>query len=321
MRTFCVGDIHGCFTELQDLLKSVCFSFENGDLLWSTGDIIGRGPEPIETLQFFLKHRDQIVTVLGNHELSLLRNYSLYKQCSSEAEQNKFLKELKASELKLILAQPNSEEIFSYLRSLPLAYYDPNRRLLLVHAGLSPEWNSGEALYYAKELEQVLKSDELFHYFMSNMFSDKQSSWRKIIQKESKKIRKLEKKVVQQSDNSDKIIEPIILKKLIYIVNAFTRMRFCYADQSLEFLCKGTLEEGLEQDLVPWYDDCLNHKILPDEKVIFGHWAALKCNPLQQDNTLQERVIALDSGCVWHGALTMIDVDQQLVRHVAQAHH
>lgn len=311
MKTYCVGDIHGCFTEFAELLDSVGFN-ENEDFLLATGDIIGRGPYPIETLRFFLRNRSRIVTVLGNHELSLLRNYSIWRSISDPKNRSEFLKNLKAGELKLILKEKNSEEIFDYLRSRPLAYYDRERKILLTHAGLSPEWKPEDAVGYSRELETVLQSDR-FDWFMSNMFSDKPDSWSKVQKKEAK-ARKAEKVIGKDPDAAiGKISVTIELKRLIYIVNAFTRMRFCRSDMSLEFLCKDGPEAAKLNNLYPWYE--LQKNISDEERLIFGHWAAL------QGKCPNRNIIAMDTGCVWNGSLTLIDIDNPYIKHIAQAHH
>ena len=315
MRVLAVGDIHGCFTEFSELLEAARFD-PASDLLLSTGDIIGRGPKPLETLRYFLRHRDRIVTVLGNHELSLLRNYSIWRQNKSTAARDQFLAELKARELGMILKDPDGEEMIAYLRSRPLAYYDKERQLLLSHAGLAPEWSTSQALACAAETEQVLQSG-LFDSFMANMFSDKPDSWSKI-QKKEKKQKKSEKQTDRDDGAQDEeptaSLSPLKLKRLIYTVNAFTRMRFCRSDRSLEFMCKDGPETARQQyGLLPWYE--LADKLLPGEKIVFGHWAALegKCP--------RPGIVALETGCVWNGSLSMTDLDHLNLRYVVKAHH
>ncbi len=309
MAVFCVGDIHGCFDEFQELLNSVRFD-PSQDLLLATGDIIGRGPKPLETLHFFMNYKDCIITVLGNHELSLLRNYSTWKALPDEDSKTKYLNQLKAPELKLILNEDNGEKIIDYIRTRPLCYYDSSRKLFLSHAGLSPEWTIAEALCYAKEVEKVLNSD-LFSWFTINMFSDKPSRWSKAIKKNHSS-----NKVTSTNKSNFKTNVPISeneMRRYIYTVNAFTRMRFCKPNLSLDFQCKDTPEIAQNYGLTPWY--LLSTGLKKDETIIFGHWAALN-----GDSKIQN-IIALDTGCVWNGSLTMINVDYPTLRHINKAHH
>lgn len=64
-RTIVVGDIHGCFCELEALLEKIKFSDQ--DILISVGDMVDRGLYSWETAHFF-KNRDNAYSVLGNHE-------------------------------------------------------------------------------------------------------------------------------------------------------------------------------------------------------------------------------------------------------------
>ncbi|MGU3845564.1 metallophosphoesterase, partial [Vibrio diabolicus] len=50
MATYIVGDIQGCFDELQRLLEQVSFSAKK-DQLWLAGDLVARGPKSLETLR------------------------------------------------------------------------------------------------------------------------------------------------------------------------------------------------------------------------------------------------------------------------------
>ena len=71
MAHYVIGDVQGCFDELQLLLKKIDFNY-GCDTLWLTGDIVNRGPKSLATIRFVMLHDDCIQTVLGNHDLHLL---------------------------------------------------------------------------------------------------------------------------------------------------------------------------------------------------------------------------------------------------------
>lgn len=64
-RDFAVGDIHGCFTRLQKALKCVSFNPKT-DRLFSVGDLVDRGPESNEVLDWLSK--PWFFAIRGNHE-------------------------------------------------------------------------------------------------------------------------------------------------------------------------------------------------------------------------------------------------------------
>ena len=64
-RTIVCGDVHGCFSELQDLLDRVAFG--SGDLLVCVGDMVDRGPESWRVAEFF-RDTPNVYSALGNHE-------------------------------------------------------------------------------------------------------------------------------------------------------------------------------------------------------------------------------------------------------------
>ncbi|MBQ9619163.1 MAG: metallophosphoesterase, partial [Neisseriaceae bacterium] len=68
MAYYAVGDVQGCFGELQNLLNRIDFNCGK-DTLWLTGDIVNRGPQSLETLRFVKQHDTCMQTVLGNHDL------------------------------------------------------------------------------------------------------------------------------------------------------------------------------------------------------------------------------------------------------------
>jgi bis(5'-nucleosyl)-tetraphosphatase (symmetrical) len=88
--------------------------------------------------------------------------------------------------------------------------------------------------------------------------------------------------------------------RLRVITNYFTRMRFCTADGTLDLKSK----EGVDTappGYAPWFS--YPQRKTRGQKIIFGHWAALegRCD--------EPGLSALDSGCVWGGAMTLMNID------------
>lgn len=67
-RIVIVGDIHGCLTKLIESLETI--GFNQNDILISVGDLIDRGPENLETLEWFEHMIDCGFAhmVRGNHD-------------------------------------------------------------------------------------------------------------------------------------------------------------------------------------------------------------------------------------------------------------
>jgi serine/threonine protein phosphatase 1 len=76
-RTFVVGDIHGCFDELMQLVEK--FDMKEDDLLLSLGDIVDRGPKSKEVYHYF-RSRPNSKVLMGNHERKHLRGILSYSQ-------------------------------------------------------------------------------------------------------------------------------------------------------------------------------------------------------------------------------------------------
>ena len=121
-RTIVVGDIHGCFDELEELLDKV--SLKSSDRIVSVGDLISKGPKNREVLQLFMSD-DRFSSVIGNHDLALRRRWN-GEDIELKAAQKEAHKELKAE-----------KDIYAaYLNTLPFMI-DLDTHLV-VHAGIRP---------------------------------------------------------------------------------------------------------------------------------------------------------------------------------------
>ncbi|MEI8054457.1 MAG: symmetrical bis(5'-nucleosyl)-tetraphosphatase [bacterium] len=161
MATYCIGDIQGCFDELENLLRII--NYDRGcDSLWFVGDLVNRGPKSLEVLRF-IKQLPNAKVVLGNHDLHLLSFY--HKIVSFEARH-----------LEQVLAAPDGLELIEWLRKQPLLYYDADRNFVLAHAGIYPGWELSEAIVRAREVETVLQGENYID-FLKNLYGNAPSSW------------------------------------------------------------------------------------------------------------------------------------------------
>lgn len=93
--------------------------------------------------------------------------------------------------------------------------------------------------------------------------------------------------------------------RLRVIVNAMTRMRFCTPDGKMDFRAKG---REAPPGTIAWFD------ARPREEpyLVCGHWSALGIK-------LTPKLAALDSGCVWGGALSALRLEDRSLYQVACA--
>lgn len=127
---YAISDIHGCFDEFMEMLEKIKFSEK--DTLYVLGDVFDRGPEPIKTLKYIMKHKN-IKMLLGNHEAMMMDALEIGLKSDKELwlQNGGFstladLHDLKEEEIK---------EILTFLHSLPLYFIVNN--MLLVHAGIN----------------------------------------------------------------------------------------------------------------------------------------------------------------------------------------
>ncbi len=122
-RTIVVGDIHGCYDELMDLLDQLDFGVS--DRVVSVGDLVTKGPKNREVLELFMTDA-RFATVIGNHDLALRRLWN-GEEVELKPSQKETHKELKA----------DKDRFIPYLNSLPFMIDLGSH--LVVHAGLRPD--------------------------------------------------------------------------------------------------------------------------------------------------------------------------------------
>ncbi|KFA59898.1 bis(5'-nucleosyl)-tetraphosphatase (symmetrical) [Gilliamella sp. wkB18] len=255
MANLLIGDIHGCYDEFMRLLEKV--SFSSSDVLWLTGDLVARGPKSLEVLRFVKQNNQQIRLVLGNHDLHLL---SIYAEITYSK---------KKDNLNDVIAAPDYDELMNWLRKQPLLQIDENLKLIMTHAGVSPQWDLETLKKCAHDLNVMLSSDS-YPLFLDKMYGNFPNEW-------SLNLKGFD--------------------RLRYASNALTRMRFCYEDGQLDFYYKKHPDQAPAK-LKPWF---LMPRKIPDEyHIAFGHWAALN------GKGTPENIYALDTGCCWGGKLTCL---------------
>lgn len=112
-----IGDIHGCFAELEQLLAQI--GATDDDTIISVGDLVDRGPESGEVLRFFRERPERRWAIAGNHERKHIRGIFSYGQ--------------EITKLQLGAAY---DDAVTWMRSLP--YFLELDAAIVVHAGLVP---------------------------------------------------------------------------------------------------------------------------------------------------------------------------------------
>jgi bis(5'-nucleosyl)-tetraphosphatase (symmetrical) len=260
MAVFAIGDIQGCHTDLERLLDRINFDPAE-DRLWFAGDIVNRGPGSLEALRLVRRLGDKAVAVLGNHDMHLLAVAHGGQRAPGRRDT-----------LAQILDAPDAGDLLDWLRRRPFFHDDPDLGYCLVHAGLPPQWSTGEAAARSAELEAVLQGPD-WRDFLAAMYGNQPDLW--------------------DPDLSGH-------DRLRFIVNSFTRMRFVTPEGRLDFRHKGP-PGSQPAGLVPWYE--APGRRSAGHHVLFGHWSTL-------GEVRGHNVYPLDTGCVWGGSLTAFRLDE-----------
>jgi len=170
-----------------------------------------------------------------------------------------------------ILAASDRHELMDWLRGQPLIHHDSMLGFTLVHAGLPPSWDLAQSLECADEVETLLRGPKVEN-FLKHMYGNTPDRWDNKLRREDRHR---------------------------YIINAFTRLRFCTADGRLDLESKDA--PGRQPaELMPWF--AVPGRANQNLQIVFGHWSTLGLGN-------RPGIYCLDSGCVWGGSLTALRLD------------
>lgn len=162
MATWAIGDLQGCLDDFLCLLKKIRFKPDR-DQLWLSGDLVNRGPDSLGTLRHCYDLRDNLVTVLGNHDLHMLAVLDgavAYKRKDTFRD---------------VLNAPDRHRLSQWLLQCPLLH--ENAGFVMTHAGIYPHWTLDQARRFAREIEAVLQDPAQRSQFFLNMYGNEPSRW------------------------------------------------------------------------------------------------------------------------------------------------
>ncbi len=260
MATYAIGDVQGCYPELQRLLEKLRFDPAR-DHLWFCGDLVNRGGQSLLTLRLIHSLREHCIITLGNHDLSLLS--IAQRRPDAQARVN--------PELREVLFADDAPVLFEWLRSQKLLHHDAALNWTMIHAGLAPSWTLQQAQEAAQEVERELSSPR-HPKLLRNLFGNRPAVW-------SSRLQGLDRQRAT--------------------INTLTRMRYCDVNGRIDFDAKGT--PGTQKPgLYPWFSvPGVRQRNL---RIVCGHWSTL-------GRFVGCGVHAIDTGCVWGGQLTALQLD------------
>ena len=204
MAHYVIGDVQGCYKELLKLTKKIKFNPDKDKLIFA-GDLVNRGDESLEVMEFCMQNKKSIKAVLGNHDFYLL--YLIENKKNNKS-------------LKQVLKSKDVKKYQTWLKSLPLLLEikikETKEIFWISHAGIPYLWNIKLAKKLSKEVQLALKND-CFN-LLENIWGDTPKKW-------DPKLKGY--------------------KRLRTIINYYTRMRFLGKDGSLKLkIKKNEAEKG-----------------------------------------------------------------------------
>ena len=272
MANYAIGDIQGCYKEFELALKKVNFNLEK-DYLWLVGDLINRGPDSLKLLKHVYKIRKRTHIVLGNHDLHFLACFYGQRKLAKADTISELMKSKESLKyVKFLMKQP-------LIFKKKIVFKNKSKKVIMVHAGIPPNLSLKNCIDLNKEFQVALKRNpkRILKKVFNNSFS-----------KFSKKMSEID--------------------KIIFFVNALTRIRACNHKGEIDFNFKGRINE-IPKKLNAWFY-FKNSIFRGNSQLIFGHWAAIK------GKTKKENIFGLDTGCVWGDKLTIMRLEDNKKFHI-----
>jgi bis(5'-nucleosyl)-tetraphosphatase (symmetrical) len=259
MALYLIGDLQGCDAPLQRLLEKLSFS-PSRDTVYFLGDLVNRGPASDHVLRRLISYGDAARCLLGNHDLHLL------------AAAHGARKPSRKDTLACVLDAPDREAMLHWLSYQRMAIRESlfGRDVLMVHAGVLPQWSADQTMELAAEVETMLRSPGAADFYRA-MYANLPLQW---------------------NDGLGG------MDRLRMIVNALTRLRFCTNEGEMDFESTGSADTA-PAGYVPWFN--VPGRQTRDSTLAFGHWSTLGW--LGRDD-----VLAMDTGCVWGGCLSALQI-------------
>jgi len=264
MAIWAIGDLQGCFDATRRLLDRIQFDPAR-DTLWFCGDLVNRGGQSLQTLRLVHSLRDNVVCVLGNHDLSLL----------AVAERSVEEQRRVNADLQGVLFAEDRDALLDWLRGCPLLHVDRTLGWMMVHAGLAPQWTIEEAECHAREVERKLRGPG-YRKLLRSMYGNG-PQWMPRL----------------RGSPRDRAI-----------INILTRMRYCSPRGRIAFDEKGAPGTQVP-GIYPWYE--VPGRVKRDLRIVCGHWSALGL-------FVGHGVYMLDTGAVWGGKLSALQLDCEQLR-------
>ncbi|HUP41765.1 MAG TPA: symmetrical bis(5'-nucleosyl)-tetraphosphatase [Thermoanaerobaculia bacterium] len=282
MATYAIGDVHGCRETLKALLAELPPP-SSEDRLWLVGDLVNRGPDSLGVLRWAAESSERLggrfAAVLGNHDVHLLA------RAAGVAGPKR------RDTLERLLEAPDRDELLAWLGRRPLLHREGDT--FLVHAGLLPAWSVEEAEARARKAEEALRGPEA-HALLARYGA-----------RGSKRPRERATAASEAPpDEAERLEAPAGPDQALAVL---TSLRTVDVGGAPCFGFTGPLADA-PPGLVPWFE--APGRRSAGATVVFGHWAALGLR-------FAPGVRALDSGCVWGGALTALRLEDGRVWQVA----
>ncbi len=237
-RSFVIGDVHACLDELKRILAKIRYRPEIDKIVF-VGDLVGRGPQPLETLEFIRSLGPNCVNVMGNHDLALIL------RAIDDQGLHSVIKQVAPDMLKCALTKQRWREALDWLSGSPFLYDDAINNAIITHAGIPPQLSLNTAIDLARDIERRMRRDGA-RSIATILAQTPCTSW-------------VNARTEEERAN--------------FATIGFTKLKFCHQDGSIDLTQKGGIGSQ-PKHLHPWFN--IRNPIYDSSNIlVFGHWAAL----------------------------------------------